>query len=95
VFLDATGHSTAMIAIQGFSYRYRDGQRDALHAIDLQVAPGEFLVLTGPSGCGKSTLALAIGGYLFQQYDGTGSRSMRPLTWWAWSSKTPRPSFAP
>ena len=61
-----------MIAIQGFSYRYRGGQRDALHEIDLGVAPGEFLVLTGPSGCGKSTLALAIGGYLFQQYDGTG-----------------------
>jgi energy-coupling factor transporter ATP-binding protein EcfA2 len=28
------------------------------------------VVITGPSGCGKSTLALAIGGYLFRQYDG-------------------------
>jgi energy-coupling factor transport system ATP-binding protein len=66
-----------MIAIQGFSYRYRDGQRDALHEINVQVAPGEFLVLTGPSGCGKSTLALAIGGYLFQQYDGTARGTVR------------------
>ncbi len=28
------------------------------------------MVLTGPSGCGKSTLALALGGFLFNQYDG-------------------------
>ena len=27
-----------------------------LHAIDLDVADGEFVVLVGPSGCGKSTL---------------------------------------
>ncbi len=31
------------------------------------------MVVTGPSGCGKSTLALAIGGYLFRQYDGQAS----------------------
>src|SRR5262245_50736119 len=31
-------------------------QVDALNAIDLTVAPGEFVSLIGPSGCGKSTL---------------------------------------
>jgi NitT/TauT family transport system ATP-binding protein len=31
-------------------------QVDALVAIDLVVAPGEFVSLIGPSGCGKSTL---------------------------------------
>jgi energy-coupling factor transporter ATP-binding protein EcfA2 len=41
-----------------------------LRDLDLEVEPGEFLVVTGPSGCGKSTLALAIGGYLFRQFDG-------------------------
>ena len=59
-----------MISIRNLSYRFRDALRPALHNVNLDIAPGEFVVLTGPSGCGKSTLALAIGGFLFNQYDG-------------------------
>jgi len=33
-----------------------------LHAIDIDMAQGEFLVLVGPSGCGKSTLLNCIAG---------------------------------
>jgi NitT/TauT family transport system ATP-binding protein len=33
----------------------------ALEAIDLAIAPGEFVSLIGPSGCGKSTLLRIIG----------------------------------
>jgi energy-coupling factor transport system ATP-binding protein len=64
---------TGMISIRNLSYRFHDNRRDALHEVNLDVAPGEFLIITGPSGCGKSTLALAIGGYLFRQYDGRAS----------------------
>lgn len=33
-----------------------DGPITAVEGIDLEVSPGEFLVIVGPSGCGKSTL---------------------------------------
>ncbi|MFE9769165.1 ABC transporter ATP-binding protein [Streptomyces sp. NPDC005808] len=34
----------------------------ALEGIDLDVAPGEFVVMLGPSGCGKSTMLSLIAG---------------------------------
>jgi multiple sugar transport system ATP-binding protein len=40
----------------------RLGGKDIIRELDLQVAPGEFLVLLGPSGCGKSTLLHSIAG---------------------------------
>ncbi|MFT7721978.1 MAG: ATP-binding cassette domain-containing protein [Roseateles sp.] len=38
------------------------GARHVLQALDLQVAPGEFVALVGRSGCGKSTLLRLIAG---------------------------------
>jgi osmoprotectant transport system ATP-binding protein len=48
--------SGAAIRFTGVSVHYPGATQRALDAIDLDVAPGEFITLLGPSGCGKSTL---------------------------------------
>jgi multiple sugar transport system ATP-binding protein len=48
------------VSLRGIDIAY-EGNR-VLQGLDLEIAPGEFVVLLGPSGCGKSTLLGAIAG---------------------------------
>ncbi|MEY2952257.1 MAG: hypothetical protein RLZZ401_344 [Pseudomonadota bacterium] len=50
--------------IQGIRKTFGAGEKqvEVLKRIDIDVAPGEFLILVGPSGCGKSTLLNIIAG---------------------------------
>src|SRR2546429_7747027 len=50
----------ARVQLVGVSKRY--GQTTAVQALDLDIAPGEFLTLLGGSGCGKSTTLHLIAG---------------------------------
>ena len=53
-----------MIQLVEVSKTYRRGPEaiQALHRINLDIPPGEFVAITGKSGCGKSTLLHIIGG---------------------------------
>lgn len=51
----------AGIEIRGLTKQFRDGTR-ALDGVDLEVGPGELLVLVGPSGSGKTTLLRLVAG---------------------------------
>ncbi|HOG47749.1 MAG TPA: ABC transporter ATP-binding protein, partial [Anaerolineae bacterium] len=65
-----------VVMVRGLSYRFGGRASQALSDVSLEVGRGELVAVAGPSGCGKSTLALAIGGYLFHQYDGEASGSV-------------------
>jgi len=53
-----------LIHLRGITKQF--GDYPALHGIDLDVAPGEFIALLGPSGSGKTTLLRIIAGLEFQ-----------------------------
>ena len=53
---------TPIISFKYFSFQYRAQKKPTLQDINLDIYPGERVLIAGPSGSGKSTLAACING---------------------------------
>ena len=71
----------AVLEATGLGKRYRDARREiaVLNALELSVAPGEWLAILGASGAGKSTLLNLLGG-LDAPSEGKVSVAGQPLS---------------
>ncbi|HMG32438.1 MAG TPA: ABC transporter ATP-binding protein [Blastocatellia bacterium] len=59
-------------------FRSKDVESRVLNGIDLEIHPGEYVLIVGPSGCGKSTL-LAIMGLMDSQTSGVYLLNGKPV----------------
>ena len=73
--------SDPVIRIEHLDYSFGEGEaaKQVLFDINLDVAPGEFVIMTGPSGSGKTTL-LGLVGALRRPQAGTITVGGRNLT---------------
>lgn len=58
------GRVDGEIVLDAATHRYPDADDDALHAIDLRIAPGDTVAFVGSSGSGKSTLLNLVLGFV-------------------------------
>ena len=59
-----------IISFKDFTFQYRAQKRPTLYDINLDIYPGERVLIVGPSGSGKSTLASCINGLIPHSYAG-------------------------
>ncbi|MDN2453014.1 ABC transporter ATP-binding protein [Lactobacillus sp. UCMA15818] len=64
-----------LISFKDFSFKYDSQAEDTLKHIDLDIYPGEKVLIAGASGSGKSTLGRVINGLIPHAYPGTISGS--------------------
>jgi energy-coupling factor transport system ATP-binding protein len=69
--------SERLVRARALTYRYPDADRESLRGIDLEIEPGEFVVVAGRSGSGKSTLLHALCGLVPHYHGGDVAGSLR------------------
>jgi energy-coupling factor transporter ATP-binding protein EcfA2 len=65
----ASGVRPAAVSARGWGWRHAGRSAPAVQGLDLDIAPGERVLLLGPSGAGKSTLLHALAGVLGDEGD--------------------------
>ena len=68
-----------IISFKNFSFQYRAQKKPTLHDINLDIYPGERVLIAGPSGSGKSTLAACFNAHSAGSLP-PGKRHSRPTT---------------
>lgn len=66
-----------IISFKDFSFQYYSQTAPTLHDINLDIYPGEKILIVGPSGSGKSTLAHCINGLIPFAYKGEFKGSLK------------------
>ena len=65
-----------IISFKDFSFQYRAQKQSTLRHINLDIYPGERVLIAGPSGSGKSTLGSCLNGLIPSSYPGTVTGSL-------------------
>ncbi len=73
---EVTTLQVPIISFKDFSFQYRAQKRPTLRHINLDIYPGERVLIAGPSGSGKSTLGSCLNGLIPASYPGTVSGSL-------------------
>lgn len=62
-YWSASAHDPPLVAVRGVDYSFGSGEsaKQVLFDNNLEVFPGEIVIMTGPSGSGKTTLLTLIG----------------------------------
>jgi len=59
-----------MIEFKDFSFKYKNGEKNALSGINLKINRGDFVGVIGNSGAGKSTFTYAVNGVIPHHFEG-------------------------